>query len=99
MYALLNQSIGAMCGSSDLNERFRKLALLHLRGAIIDWYKSDVTTVDELVEEELVPRFEDVTKRFFSYVEKDKTFEFRVRGLRASRENSRLQNSKLVLDL
>jgi hypothetical protein len=89
--------IGVLCGSSDLNERFREFALLQLEGATIEWGRSDYTTIEQIVDGELMPHFEDAVKRVFSYTGEKKKYEFFVRGLLTLRENQRYKQQQLVL--
>jgi hypothetical protein len=86
-----------LCGSTNLNERFREFALSQLEGATIDWVRSDYTTIEEIVDGELMPHFEDAEKRVFSYTGKKKEYNFSVRGLITLRESQRCKRQHLVL--
>jgi len=84
-----------MCGSSDLNERMRALALSDLRDQD---YLATSSTIETIVEEDIVPKFENEYKRIFKYRDTSQRFRFRLRDLRASTNNQRLLDGQYVLD-
>jgi hypothetical protein len=55
-------------------------------------------TIETIVDEDILPRFEDEYKRIFRYRDNSQRFSFRIRGLRASKNNRRLLEEEYVLD-
>ncbi|KAH7396896.1 hypothetical protein DE146DRAFT_57787 [Phaeosphaeria sp. MPI-PUGE-AT-0046c] len=85
---------GAVCGSSDINARMRAKALEDLQG---ERYLEDADVVIEnIIDSEIMPHFEEVAKRSFEITDR-RSFNFRLRGLRESNQNPRLQRNHYVL--
>lgn len=84
-----------MCGSSDLNERMRTLALSDLRD---QEYLITAATIEAIVDRFIMPLFENEHKRSFKYRDSFQRFEFPILGLRASQNNRRLLDGQYVLD-
>jgi hypothetical protein len=55
------------------------------------------TTIQTLVNEDIVPKFENEYKRNFKYQDQKQTFRYRVRGLRHSATNPRLTDNEYRL--
>ncbi|RYN89541.1 hypothetical protein AA0120_g6203 [Alternaria tenuissima] len=91
----INPPSGAMCGSSDLNERMRTLALSDLRD---QEYLVAAGTMEAIVDRFIMPLFENEHKRSFKYHDSFQRFEFPILGLRASQNNRRLLDGQYVLD-
>ncbi|KAF2129966.1 hypothetical protein P153DRAFT_315435 [Dothidotthia symphoricarpi CBS 119687] len=94
----VNDPTGAMCGSEDLNERFRACVYQFLRDAesyLVD--EESGTTLDSIIDEDIMPQFEDKIKRSFDITDTRETFEFRISRLRESDKNPRLKRKRLVL--
>ncbi|KAF2025869.1 hypothetical protein EK21DRAFT_103649 [Setomelanomma holmii] len=88
---------GAICGSSDLNERFRHFAVLHLdeqKGKLEDVETG--ITIHNIIESEMMHYFESDVKRAYDPNDVD-GYHFRLRGLRKSTKNPRLQNGMFVI--
>ena len=87
--------LGAMCGSSDLNERMRAFALSDLRD---QEYLAATGTIEAAVDDYIMPKFETEHKRSFQWRNRSQRFRFPVMGLRASHNNRRLLDGRYVLD-
>jgi hypothetical protein len=88
---------GAVCGSSDLNERFQQFAALHISEQKQSLEALDLeTTIDKIIECEMMPYFESDVKRAYDLTETE-VFCFRIRGLRESTKNPRLKQNKFLL--
>ena len=93
---LLSYTVGAVCGSSDLNARMRLFAALQLRDE--HYFKEvDGTSIENIIDSEILPQFESEVKRAFDITQKQ-TFFFRIRGLRESPTNPRLKHGCFVLN-
>ena len=76
----------------------RELALIELRD---ETYLEDTAagvTIGNIVEEEIMPRFENEYKRSFRYGDRRQVFSYRIRGLRQSPSNQRLLDGEYTLD-
>ncbi|KAI8935379.1 hypothetical protein NX059_007962 [Plenodomus lindquistii] len=91
----INPTTGAVCGSGNLNQAFYEFAMTHLQHATLDG-----TSVEHIIETEIMPVFESTLKRSFSFKDKDQPgvcYPFRVRGLRKMEDNSRIKRDAFVL--
>lgn len=87
-----------MCGSTDLNARMRAQAIADLQNQNYLENTSTGVTIENIVDSEIMPRFEENVKRAFDTTKKHK-FPFRLRGLHHSEKNLRLQEDYYVLRL
>jgi hypothetical protein len=62
---VINITIGAVCGSSDLNDGMRKFAVLQLRDETYLEDPEEGITIANIVESEILPYFESDVKRAF----------------------------------
>lgn len=91
---------GAVCGSGDLNRRFRDFAIEKLKDA--EYPNKDKVRVDKMVDKWLMPKFEQETKRSFSLKFKNKgnrRYAFPLMGLQGVEGNSRLKDDSFGLSL
>jgi hypothetical protein len=86
-----------MVGAGDLNDRFRRLVKGILRKELYLENPSLDTTIDTIIEAEIMPRFENDIKRDFQYNDTERTYPIRIRGLRESRDDERIQKNHLQL--
>ncbi|CAN9187548.1 unnamed protein product [Alternaria alternata] len=91
----INPPSGAMCGSSDLNERMRARALLDLRD---QGYLTTDRTIETIVDEFIMPAFENEHKRSFRWRDRSQRFRYPILGLQASQNNRRIQKGDYVLN-
>lgn len=84
-----------MVGACDLNDKFRSLVRIVLRGE--RYLEAEGYTIDDVITNELMPTFENTIKRTFQYNNVTANYGFRVRGLRESRHDGRVRASTLVL--
>lgn len=96
---LAENYLGAVCGSSDLNERMKKLARRHLSSQKYLEDEDGGTTIENIIDLEVMPHFENEVKRSFSLSRKSQTFPFRIRGLKESQEDPMLKRGALTLTL
>ena len=92
---LANIVEGAMVGAGDLNNKFRNLVKSILCRE--RYLENDEDTIDSIIEAEIMYRFENDIKRSFQYNESEKTYPIRIRGLRESVSDDRIQDNYLVL--
>jgi hypothetical protein len=86
---------GAMVGAGDLNDKFRSLVKFILREEL--YLETGDVTIDSIVSTEVMLEFENDTKRSFQYNDTEETYSFRIRGLKESRSDDRIQDHFLVL--
>ncbi|CBY00364.1 hypothetical protein IAQ61_011296 [Plenodomus lingam] len=94
----VNPTSGAVCGSGDLNRAFSEFATSLLKHATISAAGDD--TIEHIVETEVLPQFENWTKRSFSLNHRDlenKSYAFRIRGLQAIPGDDRIKKGTFVL--
>ncbi|KAB2099689.1 hypothetical protein AG0111_0g12188 [Alternaria gaisen] len=91
----INPPSGAMCGSSDLNERMRAFALSDLRD---QEYLLEMDTFEAIVDKFVMPDFENEHKRSFEWRDKSQRFIYEINGLQASQNNRGIQKGCYVLD-
>lgn len=75
----------------------RSFALLHMSN---EDYLADAgsgMTIANIIDAEIMPNFEDNVKRWFDISETEAEFLFRIRGLRLSSSNPRLQGGTFVV--
>jgi hypothetical protein len=96
--SLLIHDPGAVCGSGDLNGRMRQFAIHHLRNELY-LEEAEGMTIANIVEAEIMPKFEGVVKRIFSLTATDRVHYFRIRGLRESCTNPVLKQNNFALGL
>lgn len=86
---------GAMIGAGNLNDRFRCLVkgILHRER----YLETDDNIIDNIIAAEVMSKFENEIKRRFQYNETETTYPIRIRGLRESRNDDRIQDNYLVL--
>lgn len=89
------QVTGAMVGACDLNEKFRSLLRIVLRGE--RYLETEGCTIEDIVANEFMPSFEKTVKRTFQYNNVAANYGFRVRGLRESAHDPRVRSLGLVL--
>lgn len=73
----------------------RKLAIHHLRN---EKYLGNDLSIENLVDNEIMPLFENEYKRSFSLSDKKRIFPFRVRYLKESPVDPKLRGNAFVLD-
>ncbi|KAF1923136.1 uncharacterized protein M421DRAFT_9919 [Didymella exigua CBS 183.55] len=91
----VNEAMGAMIGAGDLNDKFRSLVKSILRKELY-LENGDVST-DSIISAEVMFKFENHTKPSFQYNATKETYPLRIRGLRESRSDERIQDLFLVL--
>jgi hypothetical protein len=90
-------TLGAVCGAGDLNDNMKKLAMLHLKNQrYLTEPIEQGLTIENLVDSEIMPFFENEIKRAFSLSPKTATFSFRLRGLQTSASNPQLKLNAFV---
>jgi hypothetical protein len=89
--------LGEVCGSDDLNEAMRNLAMEHLEGEIYLEDHRTKTTIANIIESDIMPIFEREAKRAFSLTNTKTRFPFPVRGLRKSMDNRRICHNTFIL--
>lgn len=84
-----------MVGAADLNNKFRAL----LKGILRNerYLETRDETIDMIIEAEAMFKFENDIKRVFRYNKPEKIYPVRIRGLRASDGDARIQNTYLEL--
>jgi hypothetical protein len=92
----LSNPTGATVGATDLNERMRETALDHLKSELYLCNTEDGTTILNIVENEVMPLFENEYKRAFKLSNTQQRFVFRIRGLRESASNPNIQRGAFV---
>jgi hypothetical protein len=93
----LSNPTGAAVGATDLNDRMCEYALDQLKSETYLGNAEDGTTILSIIEQEIMPLFENEFKRSFSLLNKKQRFVFRIRGLRESPSNSNIQRGAFVL--
>jgi hypothetical protein len=89
---------GEVCGSDDLNEAMRALAMEHLRReTYLEDHKTG-TTIENVIDSDIMPVFEREGKRSFSLANTRLRYNFPVRGLRHSITNHRIRDNKFILN-
>ncbi|KAF1363129.1 hypothetical protein EJ07DRAFT_163038 [Lizonia empirigonia] len=91
----VHEAMGAMVGAGDLNDRFRALVKRILRRE--RYLKNEDNTIDSIIEVEVMPKFETNIKRAFQYNDTEVTYSIRIRDLKESRDDERIQKNFLVL--
>jgi hypothetical protein len=86
-----------MVGSGDLNDKFRRLVKSILRKELYLENLLQNINIDTIIEAEVMLKFENDIKRAFQYNDTEGTYSIRIRGLRESRDDERIQNNYLVL--
>lgn len=87
-----------MCGSSDVNVRMEARCMLDLCG---ETYLEDIdsnVSIRTLVQEDIMPKFENEHKRYFKYKNYKQVFRYRIRLLKHSASNHRLREGEYVLN-
>lgn len=84
-----------MVGACDLNDKFRNLLRIVLRGE--RYLETEGCTIDNIITNEVMPTFKNIIKRTFQYNNVTANYGFRVRGLRESRHDYRVRLLSLVL--
>jgi hypothetical protein len=92
----LKDTLGAVCGSGDLNERMRLFAVQSLQHETYLKDSSEGITIESIVDTEIMPKFEDHIKRTFD-ITRDETFSVVVRGLKHNPQNPRVRRNLFVL--
>ena len=90
--------LGEVCGSDDLNEAMRKLAMEHLKWETYLEDPETKTTIANIIESDIMPAFEREPKRAFSLKNTKARFPFSIRGLRESTHNPRLCKNTYILE-
>ncbi|KAF3037823.1 hypothetical protein E8E12_007276 [Didymella heteroderae] len=85
----------AMVGAGDLNDGFRSLVKSILCKEL--YLENGDVTIHSIISAEVMFKFENDTKRSFQYKDTEETYSFRIRGLRKSRSDDRIQENFLVL--
>ncbi|KAF1845331.1 uncharacterized protein K460DRAFT_416606 [Cucurbitaria berberidis CBS 394.84] len=90
---------GVVCGSGDLNRRFREFSVQQLQKAQIP--EKDTFETERIVDSDLMPRFENLVKRSFSLkakkADRSPLYPFPIRGLQRVEGNSRIRDNSFVL--
>jgi hypothetical protein len=73
----------------------RTLAVYHLMDE--RYLEQDGYTISTLIEAEIMPHFETEIKRAFNLPNKDQSFSFRLRGLKASGKDHMLKRNAFTL--
>ncbi|XPS69479.1 hypothetical protein M3J09_001749 [Ascochyta lentis] len=86
---------GAMIGAGDLNNLF----LIHVKFILRDelYLEKGDETINTIIAAEVMFKFENEIKRAFQYKDYETTYPIRIRGLRESERDERIQNNYLVL--
>lgn len=82
-------------GAGDLNDRFRALVKRLLRRE--RYLENEDNSIDSIIEAEVMPKFETNIKRAFQYNDTEATYSIRIRDLKESRDDERVQKNFLVL--
>lgn len=94
----LSNPSGAATGASDLNERMWQTAFFNLCDEHYLCDPEEGVTIQNIIDTEIMPNFESDFKRDFKDGNRTQKFSFRIRGLRPSETNPRLQQGAFVLD-
>ena len=93
--------LGVVCGSGDLNRHFRNFAIEQLKTA--KYPEINRVSLEDIINLELMPRFENEYKRSFSLKmenkEKSQKYRFLMRGLEGIKGNARVRSDAFVLSL
>ncbi|CAO2655819.1 Nn.00g046220.m01.CDS01 [Neocucurbitaria sp. VM-36] len=93
------RAAGVVCGSGDLNRRFREFAIQQLKGAT--YLVQNKLTLENIIDSEIMPRFETEHKRSFSlkikHKSKRQSYGFLLRGLQEIEKNNRIRDNAFVL--
>ena len=84
-----------MIGAGDLNNEFRSFVKSILRNE--SYLENGGLTIDSIISAEVMFKFETDTKRSFQYIDNEKTYLFRIRGLKKNLNDERIQDHILVL--
>ncbi|KAH7383351.1 hypothetical protein BKA66DRAFT_584980 [Pyrenochaeta sp. MPI-SDFR-AT-0127] len=87
--SVVNAPTGAMCGASDIDQRFCAMALFDLKDQLYLEDQEAGITIRKIVEGEVMRRFEEECKRTFTLEDKDRIYQVRVYGLNQDKVNSR----------
>lgn len=87
-----------MCGSSDINVRMEARCMQDLCGETYLEHANSNVTIRTIIQEDIMPKFENEHKRNFKYKDRKQVFRYRIRLLKHSASNRRLRDGEYMLN-